>query len=340
MNTNLNKSIQEALVSVIIPAFNRKDDLDACLSSLLKQNFTDFDVLVIDDGSSDDTAGYIKKKYPWVQLIINKANMGVNYCRNMGIANSAGQYLLFLDSDMVLNQPDQIALMVRIMSHDPGIGALGGVYQKSDPGIWGCYFDGSRAYADQDGTLKECDYVPSGNLFMKRKELEHCRGFDEFIKGDGTESEMGMNLKRKGLRNLIGRQIAAEHHESSLERNNIGLGLDKRYSQREKEEWRELYQYRNRLRYFFKNGSTIDGAKFFLRLTFNNVVSLLAFVKQQFLGMKNAESERFHHTGQRIGRLLFKIRVIFDPFTWNMARLFETLKSRRIDFLTNKTQEV
>jgi glycosyltransferase involved in cell wall biosynthesis len=88
-------------VSVIIPTFNRARDIGRCLDSLFAQTFRDFEVLVCDDGSKDDTgaivAGYASRldlKYRWAENFGGPARP-----RNDGVANARGQLLAFLDSD-------------------------------------------------------------------------------------------------------------------------------------------------------------------------------------------------------------------------------------------------
>lgn len=89
------------LVSVIIPTFNRADDLDRCLSSLQKQNFLNFEVLVCDDGSTDDTHAVIKKYHRYLQIryFWSENWGGPARPRNIGLENALGQYIAFLDSD-------------------------------------------------------------------------------------------------------------------------------------------------------------------------------------------------------------------------------------------------
>lgn len=327
-------------VTIIIPTYNRKTDLDVCIASILKQSYKYFNIVVIDDDSSDGTHDYINNKYPFVKLIRNDKNRGVNYSRNVGIASTRSTYILILDSDMELINPDQIATMVKIMSSDSTIGQVGGIYQDPDFMIWGCAFDGTKVYAPNENILQECDYVSSGNLFMRRVTLLDAGGFDEFIVGDGTECEMGMNLKRNGLRNVVAVCVAAQHHMSSHERNNIGLNLTTKHSEVSKHHMRLLYQNRNRLRYYFKYGHFQDAAQYIWRSGFINIISLLAFIKQHLCGLKHAQSEQYDTWPQKWNALFFKMRIIVDPILWNMIHWAQTLRSRKIDFLSNKESDL
>ena len=86
------------LVSVIIPTFNRGWIIKEAIESVLAQDFTDFELIVVDDGSSDDTAE-ILDAFGGDIKIIRQSNRGVSAARNRGIEASAGRWIAFLDSD-------------------------------------------------------------------------------------------------------------------------------------------------------------------------------------------------------------------------------------------------
>lgn len=104
-------------VSVIIPAYNASKSMDLCLSAILKQDFSDYEVIVVDDGSSDDTRERVKK-YP-VKLI-SKAHRGSAAARNSGFKVSKGDILVFVDSDCVAKK-DLITKLIEPLK-DPRIG--------------------------------------------------------------------------------------------------------------------------------------------------------------------------------------------------------------------------
>ena len=86
-------------VSVIIPTYNRLPMLKEAVDSILAQNFEDFELIVIDDGSSDGTAAEIARYGGRVKLLQHKENRGVSAARNTGITHAKGKYIAFLDSD-------------------------------------------------------------------------------------------------------------------------------------------------------------------------------------------------------------------------------------------------
>ena len=88
------------LVSVVIPAYNAAHYIAATLTSVLKQTFSDFEVIVVNDGSPDPTA-LERALQPYVSRIcyIKQANGGPSAARNVGILQARGKYIAFLDSD-------------------------------------------------------------------------------------------------------------------------------------------------------------------------------------------------------------------------------------------------
>lgn len=86
------------LFSVIIPTFNRADFLRQTLESVWRQNFTDYEIIVVDDGSTDDTATWLSNFASKAKLITQQ-NAGPGIARNKGAENASGEYLAFLDSD-------------------------------------------------------------------------------------------------------------------------------------------------------------------------------------------------------------------------------------------------
>lgn len=104
-------------VSVIIPAFNAEKTIIRALESLENQNFSDFEIIVIDDGSCDETWKIIdeyKRSCTKKITAIRQENSGVSNARNRGIAVATGKYVMFLDADDEYSR-DAISVMVEAM---------------------------------------------------------------------------------------------------------------------------------------------------------------------------------------------------------------------------------
>lgn len=91
-------------VSIIIPVFNGEKYLSDCLNSVLLQTYHNIEIIVVDDGSTDDTTSICKeyKNKDERVIIIKKRNGGVSSARNIGIKKAVGDYILFIDSDDVV----------------------------------------------------------------------------------------------------------------------------------------------------------------------------------------------------------------------------------------------
>lgn len=110
-------------VSVIIPAYNSMKYLPETLSSVLRQTFTDFEVLIIDDGSSDHIESWAKAQIDPRVKFISQANQGVSVARNTGINNAQGEYIAFLDADD-LWQPTKLEKQVHCLDVNPEVGLV------------------------------------------------------------------------------------------------------------------------------------------------------------------------------------------------------------------------
>ena len=84
--------------SVVIPTYNCAEYLKRALSSVFSQTYQDFEIIVVDDGSTDDTSK-VMQSFPGVKYIFTKENHGVSRARNEGLTHAKGRYICFLDSD-------------------------------------------------------------------------------------------------------------------------------------------------------------------------------------------------------------------------------------------------
>ena len=105
-----------ALVTVIIPNYNGRKYLDGCFKSLSKQSFTDFDTIVVDNGSEDGSTEYIKNNYPLVQLIELPENTGFANAANVGIQAADSKYVFLLNNDTMCDER-AVERLVRIMEN-------------------------------------------------------------------------------------------------------------------------------------------------------------------------------------------------------------------------------
>lgn len=89
-------------ISIVIPTYNRGKFISRAIDSIINQNYKNLEIVIVDDGSTDDTENVIKKYQigeKRIKYIKNTVNRGVNYSRNCGIKASTGEWIAFLDSD-------------------------------------------------------------------------------------------------------------------------------------------------------------------------------------------------------------------------------------------------
>ena len=105
-------------ISVVIPSYNRKEFLKRSIDSAINQTKKPFEIIVVDDGSTDGTETMIKSDYDFVKFIKQK-NKGVSAARNIGIEVSIGEWICFLDSDDEWKK-DKLEKQINAMKSNPG----------------------------------------------------------------------------------------------------------------------------------------------------------------------------------------------------------------------------
>src|SRR4051812_17019821 len=108
---------QAPSVSIIIPAYNSERYLRASLQSVLEQTYRDYEVIVVDDGSTDGTKAAVLGVEGSIRYIY-QSNQGPSAARNTGIAAARGDFICFLDADDSWT-PDKLAIQVEFMERNP-----------------------------------------------------------------------------------------------------------------------------------------------------------------------------------------------------------------------------
>ena len=175
--------------SIIIPVYNRPDEVDELLNSLTQQTVRDFEVIVVEDGSSV-TCEHVVKRYEQ-QLNVryfNKPNSGPGQTRNYGAERSSGEYLLILDSDCIL-PPDYLAAIEEELKRQP-TDAFGGP---------------DRAHDSFTSTQKAINYAmtsffTTGGIRGGKKKMDkfYPRSFNMGLKADVYRALEGFSKMRFG----------------------------------------------------------------------------------------------------------------------------------------------
>ncbi|MFL2915815.1 MAG: glycosyltransferase family 2 protein [Nitrospinia bacterium] len=165
-------------VTTIIPTFNRGYCLAESIQSVLDQNFSDFELIVVDDGSTDNTAEVIEQ-FSGIHKIRIKKNRGVSFARNLAIKQARGEWIAFLDSDDLWER-DKLAIQMNWVECNPDYHA---VYTDE---IWirnGVRVNAMKKHRKYSGDifrhcLPLCIVSPS-SVLLRNELLNKFGGFDE-----------------------------------------------------------------------------------------------------------------------------------------------------------------
>lgn len=113
------------LVSVIIPVYNAAEFVKASVDSILAQNYPEFEIIIVNDGSTDQSGEVIRSFSDQRIKIIQQQNSGVANALNVAIENSSGKYIARQDADDI-SMPDRIRLLVEFLEKNPSHGLVGG----------------------------------------------------------------------------------------------------------------------------------------------------------------------------------------------------------------------
>jgi hypothetical protein len=120
-------------VTVLMPVYNSSTYLPSAIESILAQTFDDFEFLIIDDGSTDNTWPMLMeygRRDARIRLVRNQANIGLTRCLNDGLAWAQGEYIARMDGDDI-SLPERLALQVAFMKQHPRVGVCGAWVRKT-----------------------------------------------------------------------------------------------------------------------------------------------------------------------------------------------------------------
>ena len=171
-------------VSIIIVNYNGKELLQKCLDSLLKVNYDNFEIILVDNNSTDGTVEFITKNYPSLIIIKLDSNKGFAEPNNVAAKISKGKYLLFLNNDTVVT-PNFISEMVKVMETDKKIAVCQSLLLKPDGSV-----DSSGDFIDHLGVVYN-----SKTKIDEIREVSSARGASMLVRSDIFEKLDGFDQK-------------------------------------------------------------------------------------------------------------------------------------------------
>jgi GT2 family glycosyltransferase len=211
--------------SVIVLNWNGLRYLGPCLDALLAQDYDNFEVLVVDNGSTDGSAGFVTESYPQVVLVRNERNLGFATANNRGLRKATGDLLVLLNNDTEVH-PGWLRALVNTAS-EPGVGIVGAkaLYPDGKLQHAGGYVGKRGAashhgYQEPDGgqfdQTRDVDFVTGASLAITRKALETVGELDEgFAPIYYEDLDWCYRARAAGLRVVYQPQAKLVHHESA-----------------------------------------------------------------------------------------------------------------------------
>jgi glycosyltransferase involved in cell wall biosynthesis len=170
------------LISVIIPTYNRSHYLREAIESVLNQVYESIEIIVIDDGSTDDTKGVVEKYGERIKYIYQD-NAGVTAARNTGTENAKGKFVAFLDDDDIweANMLQKAIKMLDKAGEEVGVAYVDCRYFRASDRK--ALFDKGMSQFSGDifGELLKANFIPINTVLIKKECFDKVKGFDENI---------------------------------------------------------------------------------------------------------------------------------------------------------------
>jgi GT2 family glycosyltransferase len=183
-------------VSVVVCTYNGGRTLDQCLRSLLALDYPDYEVIVVDDGSTDETRA-ILAGFPGIRAI-HQANRGLSFARNVGLHNATGNIVAYTDSDCFADR-DWLTLLVHQLERT-GAAAVGGPNLTPEDGrLAACVAaaPGQPVHVLESDQVAE--HIPGCNMAFRKESLAAVGGFDYQYRKAGDDVDMCWRLQQAGM---------------------------------------------------------------------------------------------------------------------------------------------
>jgi glycosyltransferase involved in cell wall biosynthesis len=203
----LTTAIEEFDATVVIVTKNRADELRRAVRSAVEQRGAAIEVLVVDDGSTDETSQMIRDEFPGVVLDRQERSVGLVVERNRAARQARGRVIFSIDDDAVFSTPDVVAQTLRDFD-DPRVGAVAipFINKNQSEAV-------NQAAPDASGTFVVASYIGTAHA-VRRELFLQAGGYRDEIVHQGEESDFTLRLLERGYFVRLGRSDPIFHYES------------------------------------------------------------------------------------------------------------------------------
>ena len=304
------------LVSVIVLNYNGKRFLKDCFESLKLQSYPNYEVIFVDNASSDGSTQYVKENFPEVSIIENDENLGAAEGKNVGMRyalSKGAQYIALLDNDTTV-QPEWLDELVKGVESDPNVGfCTSKILWMKDPSIClGCgllidvfgFPCAPNTELFQHNEIREVFHAIGAGMLIRREVLEMTGYFDKEIFFGAEEIDLCWRAQLMGYKVVANPKSVLYHYWGGGMPGEITISKRGRLTYPSETKY---FVERNILRTVIKNYSATS----------------LIWVLPGHIGLMAAEALFFTFVSPRFSWLYLK------AILWNLRHLGDTLRLRR-----------
>jgi GT2 family glycosyltransferase len=220
MRNSLAQGEESPLVSVVIVTWNRKDDLLTTVGSIHEQSYRHYEIVVVDNASTDGTVEALQRMHPAVRIVALPKNLGASGGRNPGITAARGEIIFLLDSDASLGR-DTLVSVVQKFQANPRVGAIYckivNAYTGQLDDVGGGWSFTEKDKADQDREFLSYSFSEGGSA-IRKEVFEHAGLFWEPLFFGGEGEELSLRIWDAGYQILYCPSALVYHRVSPRER--------------------------------------------------------------------------------------------------------------------------
>lgn len=295
------------MFSVIIPYYNKAAYIERCIESVLNQTFGEFEIIIIDDGSTDGGTDLIAKMHNPRIHIYHQKNQGVSAARNAGIKHAAFEYIALLDADDCWH-PQYLENMHWIICHEKDVRIIGAHYSRTNDFLEREYY--TLPYFKFDDYFKEAirnTYFTSSSTVIEKRFFKENDGFNPKLK-KGEDLDVWFRAVQNGGNAFYINHTLVHYSEedaNQVTRNKVGLENDlvgvinNRYSQLRLSNTQKsfnklisLYVYFNLYPYYFDTKNHVKAKQILKENEHDFPLLKLVYLMPFALGKKIVESKR------------------------------------------------